>query len=66
MAGGLIGLLRLCEDHPERMHDQVFDHLAEAILRLLGVPADEAARLAAIPIPEQGGWQVSSDPVPLP
>ena len=44
-----------------RMHDQVVDQLAEAILRLLGVPADEAARLAAIPIPQQGDWQVSSD-----
>jgi hypothetical protein len=56
VAGGLIGLLRLCQDHPERMHEQVVDQLAEAILRLLGVPADEAARLAALPIPEQGGW----------
>jgi AcrR family transcriptional regulator len=61
VAGGLIGLLRLGQEHPERMHDQVVDQLAEAILRLLGVPADEAARLATIPIPnpEQGDWQVS-------
>jgi AcrR family transcriptional regulator len=64
VAGGLIGLLRLGQDHPERMHDQVVDQLAAAILRLLGVPAVEAARLAAIPIPEQGGWQMNSDPVP--
>jgi AcrR family transcriptional regulator len=55
VAGGLIGLLRLCQDHPERMHERVVDQLAEAILRLLGVPADEAARLAALPIPQQGG-----------
>ncbi len=65
VAGGLIGLLRLGQEHPERMHDQVVDQLAEAILRLLGVPADEAARLAAIPIPEQGDWQVSPDLAPL-
>jgi hypothetical protein len=42
------------------MAAEVVDQLAEAILRLLGVPADEAARLAAIPVPEQGDWQVSS------
>ena len=56
VAGGLLGLLRLCQDHPERIHEQVVDQLADAILRLLGVPADEAARLAALPIPEQVGW----------
>jgi AcrR family transcriptional regulator len=56
VAGGLIGLLRLGQDHPEQMNEQVVDQLAEAVLRLLGVPADEAARLAALPIPEQGGW----------
>ena len=55
-AGGLIGLLRLGQDHPERMHEQLVDQLADATLRLLGVPADEAARLAALPVPEQGGW----------
>ena len=56
VAGGLLGLLRLCQDHPERIHEQVVDQLADAILRLLGVPADEAARLAGLPIPEQAGW----------
>ena len=56
VAGGLIGLLRLGQDHPDRMNEQVVDQLAEAILRLLGVPAGEAARLATLPIPEQGGW----------
>lgn len=56
MAGGLLGLLRLRQDHPELMSEQAVDQLAEAILRLLGVPADEAARLAAIPLPEPGEW----------
>jgi AcrR family transcriptional regulator len=56
VAGGLLGLLRLCQDHPDRIDEQVVDQLADAILRLLGVPADEAARLAALPIPEQVGW----------
>ena len=56
VAGGLLGLLRLCQDHPERMSEQAVDRLAEAILRLLGVPAAEAARLAALPLPEPGNW----------
>ena len=56
VAGGLLGLLRLCQDHPERMSEQAVDRLAEAILRLLGVPAAEAARLAALPLPDPGNW----------
>jgi AcrR family transcriptional regulator len=56
VAGGLIGLLRLCQEHPERMHQRVVDKLAEAMLRLLGVPDDDAARLAGLPVPEQDGW----------
>jgi AcrR family transcriptional regulator len=56
VAGGLLGLLRLCQDYPERMDEQVVDQLAEAILRLLGVPMDEAARLAALPIADASSW----------
>jgi hypothetical protein len=56
VAGGLIGLLRLGQDHPDRMNEQVVDQLAEAILRLLGVPASDATRLATLPIPERDGW----------
>jgi hypothetical protein len=32
------------------------DQLAEAELRLLGVPADEAARLTALPLPPIQAW----------
>jgi hypothetical protein len=56
VAGGLLGLLRLCHDQPERMNEKVVDQLTESILRLLGVPADEAARLAALPITDTGSW----------
>ena len=56
VACGLIGLLRLSEQSPERVTEQVVDQLAEAALRLLGVPADDAVRLTALPIPEEGGW----------
>jgi len=56
VAGGLLGLLRLSHDHPEHVREEVVDQLAQAVLRLLGVPAGEAARLAALPLPEPGEW----------
>ena len=56
VAGGLLGLLRLRQRHPERVDETAVDQLAEAILRLLGVPAPEAARLAALPLPDTGNW----------
>jgi len=36
---------------PGRVDEVTVDQLAEAGLRLLGVPAGEAARLAALPLP---------------
>ena len=56
VAGGLLGLLRVCQRHPERVDETAVDQLAEAELRLLGVPADEAARLAAAPLPAIEAW----------
>ena len=55
-AGGLLGLLRMGQRHPERVTEASVDQLAEALLRLLGVPADEAARLAALPLPPTDSW----------
>jgi AcrR family transcriptional regulator len=55
-AGGLLGLLRMGQRHPERVQETTVDQLAEAVLRLLGVPAPEAARLAALDLPETGTW----------
>jgi AcrR family transcriptional regulator len=55
-AGGLLGLLRMCERHPERVTETTVDQLAEAVLRLLGVPAPEAARLAALPLQPTDTW----------
>ena len=55
-AGGLLGLLRMCQRHPEHITEASVDQLAEAELRLLGVPADEAARLVALPLPPPGTW----------
>jgi hypothetical protein len=54
MAGGLLGLLRLREQHPDQVDETSADQLAEACLRLLGVPGAEAARLAASPLPPAG------------
>jgi AcrR family transcriptional regulator len=51
VAGGLLGLLRMCQRHPGRVTETTVDQLAEAELRLLGVPAGEAARLVALPLP---------------
>jgi hypothetical protein len=56
VAGGLLGLLRLCERNPERVSEATVDQLAEALLRMLGVPAPEAARLVALPLPATGTW----------
>ena len=56
VAGGLLGLLRMCQRHPERITEASVDQLAEAVLRLLGLPAPEAARLAALPLPDTGTW----------
>jgi AcrR family transcriptional regulator len=55
-AGGLLGLLRMCQRHPERINESSVDQLAEAVLRMLGVPAPEAARLAALPLPPTDTW----------
>ena len=54
--GGMLGLFRMRQRHPERVTETTVDQLAEAELRLLGVPADEAAPLAALPLPPIEAW----------
>ena len=56
VTGGLLGLLRLCQRNPEGVDEASVDQLAEAELRLLGVPAPEAARLVAPPLPPIKAW----------
>jgi AcrR family transcriptional regulator len=56
VAGGLLGLLRLRQRQPERVPEAAVDQLAEAVLRMLGVPPAEAARIATLGIPETGSW----------
>jgi AcrR family transcriptional regulator len=56
VVGGLLGLLRMGQRHPERITEASVDQLAEALLRLLGVPDGDAARLAGLPLPPTGTW----------
>jgi AcrR family transcriptional regulator len=56
VSGGLLGLLRLREHHPDQVEESSVDELAEASLRLLGVRAPEAKRLAGLPLPPTGTW----------
>ncbi|MGO9962042.1 MAG: TetR/AcrR family transcriptional regulator [Acidimicrobiales bacterium] len=57
VAGGLIGLLRLHESDPSRVDETSVNELAEACLRLLGLPAAKAKRLAGLPLPATEPWQ---------
>jgi AcrR family transcriptional regulator len=57
VAGGLLGVLRARERDPGRLDETAVDHTAEAILRLLGIPAPQATRLAELPLPDTGSWQ---------
>jgi AcrR family transcriptional regulator len=50
----LLGLLRSRERQPEPVDESSVDQLAEACLRLLGVPSSEAARLVASCLPPAG------------
>ena len=50
--GALIGLNQLLHDQPEREDAQAADRLAEDLLRVYGVPADEAREICRRPLPE--------------
>jgi AcrR family transcriptional regulator len=56
VGGGLLGLLRARQRHPRRINETAADHLAEAVLRLLGVPAAEAKKIATSDLPAIGAW----------
>jgi AcrR family transcriptional regulator len=56
VAGGLLGHLRAQQRHPDQIDDSAVDQLAEAMLRLLGVPAREAKRIAGRALPDISGW----------
>ena len=56
VAGALLGLLRVGQKHPEQLDETAVDQLAEALLRMLGVPGREAERIAARKLADIDGW----------
>jgi AcrR family transcriptional regulator len=56
VTGGLLGLFRLRRQRPGEVDDTSVDRFAEAALRMLGVPAADAARLVTAPLPRTGTW----------
>jgi len=56
VAGGLLGLLRVHQQRPEQIDETAVDQLAEALLRMLGIPARESKRIAGRALPETGAW----------
>jgi len=56
VAGGLLGLLRVHQHHPEQVDQTSVDQLAEALLRMLGIPVREAKRIAGRALPDIGAW----------
>jgi len=53
IAGGMCGLLRSHRRDLENVDESSVEELAEEALRLLGVPAREAARIVAWPLPTE-------------
>ncbi len=56
VAGGLLGLLKVHLDHPDDVDETSVDDLARALLRLLGIPDEEAARIVALDLPPTQPW----------
>lgn len=56
VAGGLLGLLRVRQQHPEQIDETAVDETAEAMLRMFGVPAREAKRIASRKLPDIEAW----------
>ena len=51
-AGALLGLGKLLQDEPERDDSQAADRVTEDVLRLFGLPADEAHEICIRPLPD--------------
>jgi AcrR family transcriptional regulator len=55
VGGTLLGLLELRVRHPEKAMAQAAAEVAELMLRMLGLPADEAGEIARRPLPPACG-----------
>jgi AcrR family transcriptional regulator len=51
-AGALLGLGKLLQDEPDRDDAATADRVTEDVLRLFGVPADEAREICTRPLPD--------------
>lgn len=54
VAGAAPCLRQLLHDHPERDDGEAADQVAEDLLRMLGVDAEEAREICRRPLPEPG------------
>jgi AcrR family transcriptional regulator len=55
-AGSLMALGQLLLDQPGRDDGEAADRIAENMLRLFGLPTDEAREICSRPLPELGGF----------
>lgn len=51
-AGSLLALGQLLHDQPDRDDAKTVDEVTEGLLRLFGMPADEAVRISRVPLPD--------------
>ena len=56
VAGGLLGLLKVHLRRPDDLDETSVEDLAGAVLRLLGIPDDEAARIVSLELPPTARW----------
>jgi AcrR family transcriptional regulator len=59
VAGSLLATLHLSLTEPELVDDAACDQLAEQLLRMLGIPTDEARALASAPLPAPEGVELA-------
>ena len=54
IAGATLCLGQLLHDHPDRDDAEAADHMTEDLLRMFGIPADEAREISRRPLPDLG------------
>src|SRR5262249_34005778 len=60
-AGALLGLGKLLQDEPERDDADAADRVTEDVLRLFGLPVDEAREICRRPLPDIDGVALLPD-----
>jgi AcrR family transcriptional regulator len=66
VAGASLSLGQFLHDHPERDDAEATDQVTEDLLRLLGVPAQQAQRIIRLPLPELDALRGRDDHVAAP